>query len=117
MSKTNASTAVTAATEAKPVKATVSADSKPREVVAKPVKAVASPLTGTPAALIAQGVTLNGKALDMSVFSVLRKYHYKTAIDTAGYVEKPQGQKGKAAEIVSLHNVPGFEFAASVQVA
>lgn len=72
-------------------------------------KAVA--LVGTPAELIAAGVTLNGQAIDGPAITFLRKHFYKKAIDTNGYMPKPQGQKGKSVEIVELLNAPGFEFA------
>lgn len=78
--------------------------------VSATVAAPAKSLTGTPAALIEAGVLLNGTRLDLSTVASLRKYHYKRAIDTAGFVAKPQGRKGKSAEIVTLLNSPGFEF-------
>lgn len=88
---------------------------------AKPAKAAVIPALaniGTPAALVAAGVKLNGMRLDVGTFAVLRKHHFNTAIKVNGYAEKPQGQKGKAAEIVELINAPGFEFTfASTQAA
>lgn len=85
--------------------------------VSAPVAVAAKSLTGTPAALIEAGVLLNGTRLDLPTVASLRKYHYKVAIDTAGFVAKPQGRKGKSAEIVTLLNAPGFAFGYAESVA
>lgn len=67
-------------------------------------------LKGTPAELMAAGVTLNGHAIDAGTITVLRKHFFGEAIAVAGYAPKPQGQKGKATEIVELKNAAGFQF-------
>lgn len=67
-------------------------------------------LRGTPAQLVARGVRLNGWPLAVGDFAGLRKFHFKTAMDSAGYVQKIPGTKGKSAEIVQLLPAPGFEF-------
>lgn len=74
------------------------------------VAAVVKTLTGTPESLIANGIRLNGTPMDLAGFTILRKHFYKKAIDTSGFMPKPQGQKGKAKEIVELYNTAGFEF-------
>lgn len=61
-------------------------------------------LKGTPSELIAAGILLNGTPMDAGSFTFLRKYQFKKAIETAGYMPKPKGQKGKAQEIVQLIN-------------
>jgi tRNA U34 5-carboxymethylaminomethyl modifying GTPase MnmE/TrmE len=67
-------------------------------------------LKGTPAELVKRGVRLNGWPLAVSDFAGLRKFHFKTAIEAAGYVQKVPGTKGKSAEIVQLIPAQGFQF-------
>ena len=100
-------------TNAKPAAAAVKTATTP--AAAKPVSAPATvvpatELKGTPAALIAAGVTFNGKLIDAAAIANLRKYHYGTAIRVAGYDNKPQGQKGKAVEKVELVSSELFKF-------
>lgn len=67
-------------------------------------------LVGTAAEIVASGVRLNGKPMDANAITVLRKFHFGTALSVEGYVERPQGQKGKPAEILKLSDAPGFSF-------
>lgn len=105
MSKTNnAAKSENTAVAAAPVKA-------PRKSTAKTAAAAAvSGLKGTPAELMAAGVTLNGHPIDAGTITVLRKHFFGEAIAVAGYAPKPQGQKGKSTEIVELKNAAGFQF-------
>ena len=114
MSKPNTSKKSTANTDTN-----MSADAAPANNTAPDAPVASAPrsiseasneLKGTPAELVAKGVRLNGRLLAVSDIASLRKFHYKTVLDSAGYVEKVPGTKGKPAEIVQLLPAPGFQF-------
>lgn len=115
--QTNAAAAATAPNKRSSAKPEKSPTAAPAVVVESNTNAAAviaiaahKGLIGTPAQLVEAGVTLNGKPLDLTTFTALRKHFYNAAIATDGYMDKPKGQKGKSTEIVKLINAPGFVF-------
>lgn len=74
------------------------------------VAEIVKSLRGTPTELMERGVRLNGKLIDGPSFTFLRKFAFGIAVDIVGHVEKPQGQKGKPAEILLLKNAENYEF-------
>ncbi len=67
-------------------------------------------IQGTAKQLIARGVKVNGFHVDAVALGQMLKFKI---ISTAGTVDKPVGQRGKAATIYVLRERPDFEITVS----
>lgn len=65
---------------------------------------------GTAKQLIARGVKVNGRFVDAVALGQMLKFDI---ISSAGTVDKPVGQRGKAATIYVLRERPNFEITVS----
>lgn len=74
------------------------------------VKVAQEGIQGTSVALMAQGVTLNGKRMGATDFGFLRKYCFGSAVKIVGYAERAPEARGKGADILSLVSGNGMTF-------